>query len=194
MTRSGTERIGVGHVGNSRDSCDAYSKFSNPRFAFLDARLTRNAHCRILPLCFLLDGRTCKWLRPSFNSIGWEMRSPTPRQQAQLPAEQPASRRSLGGLVSHPCKALCRTHLFTIEHSQTRAHPTRPASAYPSRPPSTHPAHQHREHSPSPAPSSPSSRFAQPHAQQHRQGIAPQPMRSKAIRKPLVILTYLNVP
>jgi len=94
------------------------------------------------------------------SSIGWGMRAPTPRQQAQLPAEQAVS--EITG---------------RSEHSQIRTHPNRPASAHPSRPPSTHPAHQHREHSPSPVPSSPSSRFAQPHAHQHRQGIAPQPMR-----------------
>jgi hypothetical protein len=52
---------------------------------------------------------------------------------------------------------------------QYRAHPGRPLSA--------HPAYRHHEHSRSPAPSSPSSGFAQPHAYEHRQGIAPQPMR-----------------
>ena len=76
---------------------------------FLDTRLTRLQGTlavsarHILPLCFLLDGRTCKWLpgyAPPSSSIGWGMRVPTPRQQAQLPAER--SRRSLGGLVSHP--------------------------------------------------------------------------------------------
>ena len=108
-------------------------------FLMLALQLTRNAHSRILPLCFLLNGRSGE---PS--------------------------------IVRH-----C-THLFTIEHSQIRAQaiilPRRPTLVHPSRPPSTHPAHQHREHSPSPVPSSPSSGFTQPHAHQHRQGIAPQPM------------------
>jgi hypothetical protein len=58
---------------------------------------------------------------------------------------------------------------LTIGHSRITAHS--------SRPPSAHPAYQHPEHSPSPAPSSHSSRFAQPHAHEYRQGIAPQPMR-----------------
>lgn len=85
-------------------------------------------------------------------SMGWRTRAPTPRHQPQLPPE----RADLGatGLSGH---------------SRITAHS--------SRPPSAHPAHQHPEHSPSPAPSSHSSRFAQPHAHEYRQGIAPQPMR-----------------
>lgn len=67
--------------------------------------------------------------------------------------------------------ASCRAHLvyYNTEHSQIRAYPSRPSSA--------HPAYQQDEHSPSPVLSSPSSRFTQPHAHEHRQGIAPQPMR-----------------
>lgn len=50
-----------------------------------------------------------------------------------------------------------------------RSHPYRRLSA--------HPAHRYHDQSRSPAASSPSSGFAQPHAYEHRQGIAPQPMR-----------------
>jgi hypothetical protein len=76
--------------------------------------------------------------------------------------------RALGHLVrshlSRHCVALICT---TTGDLQIRAHPDRPLSA--------HPAYRHHEHEHSPAPSSPSSGFAQPH--EHRQGIAPQPMR-----------------
>jgi hypothetical protein len=67
---------------------------------------------------------------------------------------------------------MCHAYLeqdYNAEHSQIRAHPSRPSSA--------HLALQQHEHSPSPVPSSPSSGFTQPHPHEHRQGIAPQPMR-----------------
>jgi len=54
-------------------------------------------------------------------------------------------------------------------NSQIRSHPYRQLSV--------HPAHRHYEHPCSPAPSSSSSGFKQPHTFEHRQGIAPQPMR-----------------
>lgn len=62
---------------------------------------------------------------------------------------------------------------MATEHSGIRAHPSRPSSARPAYP------HTRRGHSPSPAPSSSSSRIAQStgDAHEHRQGIAPQPMR-----------------
>jgi hypothetical protein len=66
--------------------------------------------------------------------------------------------------------ALCRLICITTGNLPIRTHPYRPLSA--------HPAHRHHEHSrSSPAASSSSSRFAQPHAYEHRQGIAPQLMR-----------------
>jgi len=121
-----------------------------------------------------MDEHASGYASPS-SSMGWRMRAPT--QQAQLPPEQAdleITARSGERSIPRHCIALIR---ITIEHSQVRTHPNQPASADPSRPPSTRPAYQHREHSPSPVPSSPSSGFAQPHAHEHRQDTAPEPMR-----------------
>jgi hypothetical protein len=83
----------------------------------------------------------------------WRARAPTPQQHASLQPQLSqqadlANTRSSGGLQ--------------------RAHPNRPLSVHP---------YRRHEHSRSPAPSSSSSGFPQPHAYDHRQGIAPQPMR-----------------
>jgi len=90
-------------------------------------------------------------------SVEWRARAPTPRQH---PSFQPQLSQQADLASTGPSR-----------DSQIRAHPNRPLSA--------HPAYQHHEHSRSPVPSSPtgSSGFAQPHAYEHRQGIAPQPMR-----------------
>jgi len=88
-------------------------------------------------------------------SMEWRARAPTPRQHLST-QPQPSPQRDLAG-TGPP------------GNSQIRAHPYRPLSV--------HPAHRHHEHLRSPAASSPSSGFAQPHAYEHRQGIAPQPMR-----------------
>ena len=95
-------------------------------------------------------------------------RAPTPRQHLST-QPQPSPQRDLAG-TGPPgekplSKALCRLIRITTGNSQIRAHPYRPLSV--------HPAHRHHEHLRSPAASSPSSGFAQPHAYEHRQGIAP---------------------
>lgn len=106
-------------------------------------------------------------------SMEWRARAPTPRQhlsaQPQLSSQREdlTSTRRPGEI--RPSKALCRLIHITTGNSQIRVHPYRPSSA--------HPAHRHHEHSRSPVASSSSSRIAQPHAYEHRQGIAPQPMR-----------------
>jgi hypothetical protein len=71
------------------------------------------------------------------------------------------------GLFPRHCTALI---CIATGDLQIRTDPNRPLSA--------HPPYRHHEHSrTSPAPSSASSGFAQPHAYEHRQGIAPQLMR-----------------
>jgi len=90
-------------------------------------------------------------------SMEWRAQAPTPRQHPSAQAQFSPQRAHLAGTT--PSGNL-----------QIRAHPYR-------RPLSAHPAHRHDEHSRSSAASSPSSGFAQSHAYEHRQGIAPQPMR-----------------
>ncbi len=77
---------------------------------------------------------------------------------------------SLGHLVRslHPGHCVALICIIT-GNLQIRSHPYRRLSV--------HPAHRHHERPCSPAPSSPSSGFEQLHAFEHRQGIAPQPMR-----------------
>jgi hypothetical protein len=89
-------------------------------------------------------------------SMDWRARAPTPRQHLSTQPQLSPQRANLAG--TRPPGSL-----------QIRAHPYRPLSA--------HPARRHHERSRSPAASSSSSGFAQPHAYEHRQGIAPQPMR-----------------
>ena len=77
-------------------------------------------------------------------------------------------------ILGHPVRSLFHEsrHRVALIYKTTgglqRAHPNRPLSAHP---------YRRHEHSRSPAPSSSSSGFPQPHAYDHRQGIAPQPMR-----------------
>jgi hypothetical protein len=103
-------------------------------------------------------------------SMEWRARAPTPRQHLSTqpqPSPQRADLAGTGPPGEKPLsKALCRLIHITSGNSQIRVHPYR-----------VHPAHRHHEHSRSPAASSPSSGIAQPHAYEHRQGIAPQPMR-----------------
>jgi hypothetical protein len=77
---------------------------------------------------------------------------------------------ALGHLVRslHPGHCVALICIIT-GNLQIRSHPYRRLSV--------HPAHRHYEHPCSPAPSSPSSGFEQLHAFEHRQGIAPQPIR-----------------
>jgi len=89
-------------------------------------------------------------------SVEWRARAPTPQQQ----------------LSTHPQPSPQRADL-----AGTRPPGNLPIRTHPYRALSAHPAHRHHEHSRSPAASSSSSRFAQPHAYEHRQGIAPQLMR-----------------
>jgi hypothetical protein len=104
-------------------------------------------------------------------SVEWRARAPTPRQRLSMQPQGFPQRAGTSRPPGEkpPSKALCRLIRITTENSQIRAHPYR-------RPLSAHPSHRHDEHSRSPAASS-SSGFAQPHAYEHRQGIAPQPMR-----------------
>lgn len=107
-------------------------------------------------------------------SVEWRARAPTPRQHLSMQPRPSPQRADLTGPSrtpgeKPPSRALCRLIRITTGNSQIRAHPYRPSSA--------HPAHRHHEHSRSPAASSPSSGSAQPHAYEHRQGIAAQPMR-----------------
>jgi len=108
-------------------------------------------------------------------SMEWRARAPTPRQHPSTQPQLSPQRADLAGTrppgEKPPLKALYRLIRITTGNSQIRAHPYLP------RPLSTHPAHRHHEHSPSPVASSSSSRFVQPHAYEHRQGIAPQLMR-----------------
>ncbi|KAF8504473.1 hypothetical protein F5888DRAFT_1656099 [Russula emetica] len=90
-------------------------------------------------------------------SMEWRARAPTPRQHQSTQPRLSSQRADLAGTSRPP------------GNSQIRAHPYRPLSA--------HPARRHHGHSRSPAASGPSSGLAQPHAYEHRQGIAPQPMR-----------------
>ena len=101
-------------------------------------------------------------------SVEWRARAPTPRQLPHSPQRADLAGTRTPG-EKPPTKALCRLICIITGNSQVRAHPYRPLSA--------HPARQHHEHSRSPVASSSSSRFAQPHAYDHRQGIAPQLMR-----------------
>ncbi|KAN0125879.1 hypothetical protein V8E52_001086 [Russula decolorans] len=89
-------------------------------------------------------------------SVEWRARAPTPRQHLSTQPQPSTQRADLAG--TRP-----------PGNVQIRAHPYRPLSA--------HPARRHHEHPRSPAASGPSSGLAQPHAYEHRQGIAPQPMR-----------------
>ena len=108
-------------------------------------------------------------------SVEWRARAPTPRQHLSTQPQPSPQRADLAGRPSRPpgekppFKALCRLIRITTGNVHIRAHPYRPLSA--------HPAHRHHEHSRSPTASGPSSGFAQPHAYEHRQGTAPQPMR-----------------
>lgn len=106
-------------------------------------------------------------------STEWRAQAPTPRQHLSTQAQLSPQRAHLAGTrpsgEKPTFKALCRLIRITTGNLQIRAHPYRPLSA--------HSAHRRHEHSRSPAASSPSSGFAQPHAYEHRQGIAPQPMR-----------------
>ena len=105
-------------------------------------------------------------------SVEWRARAPTPQHLSMQPQLSP-QRADLAGTRSSgekpPSKALCRLIGITTGNLHIRAHPYRPLSA--------HPARRHHEHPRSPAASSSSSRSAQPHAYEHRQGIAPQLMR-----------------
>jgi hypothetical protein len=107
-------------------------------------------------------------------SMEWRARAPTPRQHLSTQSQLPPQRADLAGTrppgEKRPFEALCQLICIATGNSRTRAHPYH-------RPLSAHPAHRHHEHSRSPAASSSSSRFAQPHPYEHRQGIAPQPMR-----------------
>jgi hypothetical protein len=106
-------------------------------------------------------------------SMEWRARAPTPPQHLSTQPQLSPQQADLAGIrppgEKRPSKALCRLIHITTGNSQIRAHPYRRLS--------THPAHRHHEHSRSLVASSSSSRFAQPHAYEHRQGIAPQPMR-----------------
>ncbi|KAI0264569.1 hypothetical protein BGY98DRAFT_1039872 [Russula aff. rugulosa BPL654] len=91
-------------------------------------------------------------------SMEWRARAPTPQHLSMQPQLSP-QRADLAGTRSSgekpPSKALCRLIGITTGNLHIRAHPYRPL----------------------PAASSSSSRSAQPHAYEHRQGIAPQLMR-----------------